>query len=125
MRPTVPGIFGSRASDAQTLLHDVSMNQVLCTSRVPAATTPNPEFYAFLLFESECRGRCTHFVRELRVRWNPEVGRLAWDEEPIKSCETDQEALDWYIQRKISLAKSGFIYPCRWPSVLRVPAIAD
>jgi hypothetical protein len=97
------------------------MNQVFCTSRSPAETTRDAEFYAFQLFQSERADTTVHFVRELRVRWDMDKGRLKWDEEPMKSFRTSQEALEWYIRRKITLAKSGFIYPTRWPAPLRVP----
>ncbi len=103
--------------------HDRLMSHLSSNSQpASAAATRQAEFYAFQIFQSESAGTTAHFVRELRLRWDPALGRMRWDEEPVKVFRENQEALDWYIRRRCILAKSGFIYPTKWPAPLRVPA---
>lgn len=100
--------------------HDRCMSQVSSDAQ-PATAKREAEFYAFQIFQSECAGAKAHFVRELRLRWDAERGRMRWDEEPVRAFKEGHEALDWYLRRKCTLAKSGFHFPTKWPSPLRVP----
>lgn len=87
----------------------------------PVTAKDEAEFYAFQIFHSKGAGAKTHFVRELRLRWDAEQGRMRWDEEPVRAFKEDHEALEWYLRRKCMLAKSGLHFPTKWPAPLRVP----
>jgi hypothetical protein len=86
------------------------MQEVFSKTNDPKAPLEGREFYELSLLDEANDLGTRHVVRQWHAEWSEIDRRIMWDQEEVERFWILAEAKQRYAERRVALAKKGFIY---------------
>ena len=86
------------------------MQELLSKSEDLKNPLRDQEFYELCLYDSRSAGKLVYCVREAHAQWSEVDRQTMWEQEQAQVFMTHDEAKKRYAERRLALARQGFIH---------------